>query len=189
MTKYYVYKLFVDEEVVYIGQTYKLRQRLKNHRDGWNSSIPKGIIDNFSPVEYYEFDSYIDMCLYEIYFINKYKPPYNKYYNNHFEKTKVKLCSISGVKTTIGKTVYLKRTPGKGKLIDMLLDAINNRASYGLPQKAWKKEIFSSGAFQTLPSSPPSKRSQTNLWHHPAIKQLEEDGIIEVSKNYIEFLK
>lgn len=71
--KYYVY-MFLDERnnVIYVGRTTELNKRMSGHKhlsDECYRSIKTRL--------YAELESYADMAIYELYYINKIKPKYN----------------------------------------------------------------------------------------------------------------
>jgi len=78
-----IYKLYNDKDnLLYIGKTKNIHQRINQHlaeknKISWKSTIDKIMIA--------EVDSDIDLELYETYLINKLKPIYNgaKLYNNN----------------------------------------------------------------------------------------------------------
>jgi hypothetical protein len=74
--KYYVYKfLDANDNVLYVGKTTKkLKYRLSGHYH-----LPKDCYTKISSIEYCTLFSKIDMDLYELYYINKYKPQYNSF--------------------------------------------------------------------------------------------------------------
>lgn len=64
----FVYRLIHNNEIIYIGKSTQINVRLTHHlRD-----------KDFDTVEVIQFDNEVDMCISEIYFINKYKPRLNK---------------------------------------------------------------------------------------------------------------
>lgn len=70
--KYYIYKyLNKDNEVIYVGLTTRpIKQRVKEHE------VEKLQEETYF-IEYAEVATKADMQMYEIYYINKYKPKYN----------------------------------------------------------------------------------------------------------------
>lgn len=72
-----LYKIYYDDDVVYLGRT---KQPLKDRIRGHVFSKPmhrKININQVSKIEYAEFKTEADMNLYEVYYINKLKPPLN----------------------------------------------------------------------------------------------------------------
>ena len=72
---YYVYKYYCDSELLYVGKTYnvyrRFRQHLQNEKESeWMQTV------NF--IEVAECNSRVDMALYEVYYINKCFPTINK---------------------------------------------------------------------------------------------------------------
>lgn len=64
----FVYRLIHNNEIIYIGKSTQINVRLTHHlRD-----------KDFDTVEVIQFDNEVDMCISEIYFINKYRPRLNK---------------------------------------------------------------------------------------------------------------
>ena len=72
-----LYRIFYGEEIVYLGRTMQpLQDRIRGHVFG-KPMHRKIDIDLVSRIEYCRFPTQADMYLYEIYLINKYKPPLN----------------------------------------------------------------------------------------------------------------
>jgi hypothetical protein len=74
---YTLYKIYYDDNLVYLGRTKQpLQDRIRGHL--FKKPMHKVIdINLVSKIEYAEFKTEADMYLYEIYFINKYKPAFN----------------------------------------------------------------------------------------------------------------
>lgn len=65
-------------EVLYIGSTKRLKFRMKSHFSKV-SHLPKDLYSNIHKIEYYSFkDNSANMYMYEVFYINKYTPTYNK---------------------------------------------------------------------------------------------------------------
>lgn len=72
-----LYRIFYGEDLVYIGRTMQpLQDRIRGHVFG-KPMHRKIDIDLVSRIEFCSYATQADMYLYEIYFINKYKPPLN----------------------------------------------------------------------------------------------------------------
>ena len=78
MTRFTLYKIFYDDYVVYLGRTKQpIAERLRGHF--FNKPMHKNInIMLVSRIEIAECKSQADMYLYEVYYINKLKPPINQ---------------------------------------------------------------------------------------------------------------
>lgn len=73
---FYVYKFLNSKnEVIYVGRTIDIDKRMSQHFN--KGHLPEKCYSEVSKVYYTEFSSYSDMCMYEIYLINAYKPVYN----------------------------------------------------------------------------------------------------------------
>lgn len=73
----YIYKFLNKEnEVIYVGHTQNLNNRLKQHF-GDSGHLDKAIYDEVEVVEYAEKESVNEVRIYELYYISKYKPKYN----------------------------------------------------------------------------------------------------------------
>ncbi len=73
-----LYKVYYDEKIVYLGRT---NQSLENRLRGHFLKKPMHrVLDprNVSSIEYATFNTVADMYVYEIYYINKLKPPLNR---------------------------------------------------------------------------------------------------------------
>lgn len=89
---FYIYKYVLNNDIVYIGQTQDLHRRIQNH------SKEIGLGDNNKIEIYYsQVPNKISMDIYEYLLIKKYKPKYNKQYNNDIEV----LCSLDKEPTWI----------------------------------------------------------------------------------------
>lgn len=77
--KYFVYKL-LDEKlnILYIGKTNNLKRRIQQHMS--TGFLPKDAIDEVKYISYICLPKQILSDIREIYYINKYKPKYNKQY-------------------------------------------------------------------------------------------------------------
>lgn len=91
MKMYYLYKFInKDNNVIYVGQTENLKKRIASHRAEkiWFNEIIK--------IEYHICKSKIDVDIYELYYINKYKSKYNSelLYRDNCSFELVDLCFI-----------------------------------------------------------------------------------------------
>jgi hypothetical protein len=74
---YILYKIYYDESIIYIGRTNQpLQNRIRGHlfKKPMHRSIDINLV---TKIEYATFKTEADRNLYEIYFINKEKPPFN----------------------------------------------------------------------------------------------------------------
>lgn len=87
--RYYIYLLKdIFDNCIYVGKTINLKQRISSHisirSSTWRNNNYFDIEEEnkksneIHKVEYAECYSEVDMCIYEIYYINKFKPKYNK---------------------------------------------------------------------------------------------------------------
>lgn len=74
----FVYR-FLDRNnnVIYIGKTKDIRQRISTHLST-SGHLPDACYRRINKIEYIDFPTTTDMSIYELYFINKFKPEYNK---------------------------------------------------------------------------------------------------------------
>ena len=70
--KYYVYKYYINDQLLYVGRTNNFIERFKQHLRE-NSEY-----DKVTKIDIATFDSDGDMMLYEKYYIMKFHPPLNK---------------------------------------------------------------------------------------------------------------
>ena len=77
-TTYTLYKIYSENCLLYIGRTKRpLHMRLRGHF--FKAPMHRGInIECVTKIEYATFPTEADMFLYEIYYINKCKPPLNR---------------------------------------------------------------------------------------------------------------
>lgn len=67
-----------DDEIIYIGKTKSLKNRISSH-----GHLPKECYDSIDRIEYITLDNSDEMGIYERYLINKHNPKYNKEFNNN----------------------------------------------------------------------------------------------------------
>lgn len=73
----YIYRFLNNEnEVIYIGKTDALNYRISNHFS--NGHLPKECYESVAKIEYLPMKSTTIMNIKELYYINLYKPMYNK---------------------------------------------------------------------------------------------------------------
>lgn len=72
-----LYRIWYENHLVYVGRTKQpLQSRIRGHM--FNKPMHRAInIHNVTKIEYTELQTEADMNLYEIYFINLWKPPLN----------------------------------------------------------------------------------------------------------------
>ena len=86
---YCLYKfLDADRNVIYIGQTTNLDQRICSHKSGYQSNFVDFDLQ-VDDIEYAIFQSEYQLCIYEIHYIAIYKPELNKQYNNNISEIKL----------------------------------------------------------------------------------------------------
>ena len=78
LSGFYVYFLWDNGEIVYVGQTHHLQRRLSIH-------LKDKVFDEYSFVEC---ENFIEMDSVELYFISKFKPKYNLRVGDGFESVK-----------------------------------------------------------------------------------------------------
>lgn len=66
-----------DFEVIYVGRTVNLNNRMRQHFGGKKGHLPVDCYKAVSRVDYLELNSKADMNIVELYFIGKYRPMYN----------------------------------------------------------------------------------------------------------------
>lgn len=74
---HYLYRIYYGDTIVYLGRTnQRLQDRIRGHlfKKPMHRTISIGLV---TKIEYAEFSSEADMNVYEIYYINKYKPALN----------------------------------------------------------------------------------------------------------------
>lgn len=73
---YFLYRFIKDNEIIYIGKTKDLYQRLKIHFSG-NGHLNHECYYDTDRIEYARLKTNTEMDILEIYYINKYSPKYN----------------------------------------------------------------------------------------------------------------
>ena len=88
--KKFVYKLLdKDFNVLYVGKTWDLKRRTFQHLNPKSSLFSKEDIEKIKYVSYLLLNSEIQGDLREIYYIAKYRPPFNKQYNYEYEDNNI----------------------------------------------------------------------------------------------------
>lgn len=82
-----LYKIYYGDTLIYLGRTKQpLKDRIRGHL--FKKPMHREIgINLVSKIEFAEFKSEADMNVYEIYYINKFKPPLNRDDKAHDELT------------------------------------------------------------------------------------------------------
>ena len=87
IVNYLVYKIYYNDELVYIGRTKQsLTDRLRMHFFG-NPLVPKLDLFKISKIEYASFDRESDQFVYEVYLINLFHPRLNSHDLAHDDLT------------------------------------------------------------------------------------------------------
>lgn len=74
----YIYKfLNIHDDVLYVGRTANIQQRLKHQHFTKNGHLPQTCYDNTHRIHYAEVASLNEAKTYELYYIERYKPQYN----------------------------------------------------------------------------------------------------------------
>ena len=79
----------LEWKIIYVGSAKNIDKRLKSHFSPKGSNVDKEAYKNTALVEILKTDSYGKALDYEQYFINKYKPHYNKRDKSHNINSKV----------------------------------------------------------------------------------------------------
>lgn len=75
--KYYVYKFCNKEnQIIYVGKSNDLTRRMNEHFSDYGH-LPKECYNNVAKIDFIVLNSEIDMNIYELYYINLYKPYFN----------------------------------------------------------------------------------------------------------------
>lgn len=77
--KYFIYKYVENNEIVYIGQTIHLQERISQH------SRESNFINFNGKIFYFTCNNRTEMDAYEYFLINKYQPKYNIQFKNKIE--------------------------------------------------------------------------------------------------------
>ena len=96
-SKSYVYR-FIDgnKKVIYVGKTNNLDKRYVQHFSK-NGHLSKDCYNSVWKIEYIKVDSEINALLLETYYINKYRPKYNKL-NKTYKATSLKDVNLKEIK-------------------------------------------------------------------------------------------
>ena len=77
--KYYVYRFSNSNgDLLYIGKTIDLKQRMQKHFT--SGHLEEAVYKQVKEVEYIELSSEVDQYMTEIYLINKFQPPFNSHH-------------------------------------------------------------------------------------------------------------
>jgi excinuclease UvrABC nuclease subunit len=75
--KGYVYRFLNNQgDIIYVGKTNDMKRRMRQHF--LRGHLPKECYKKTNEVQYIKFKSELESSIYEIYYINKFKPIFNK---------------------------------------------------------------------------------------------------------------
>lgn len=96
--KSYVYR-FIDKnkKIIYVGKTNNLDRRFGQHFNK-GGHLPKECYNSVWKMEYIKVDSELNALLLETYYINKYRPKYNKL-NKTYKATSTKNVNLKEIST------------------------------------------------------------------------------------------
>jgi len=120
--EYIVYYLLdKDENILYIGRTVDIVNRMRNHFENPNEVHNKEWKSNVVYVKYFELDNFDDMMEYEKGMIRKYSPTYNR----ALLKTKVSVNEIEEFKIVLKEYFLVKINVKEEDIINKLKEYIN----------------------------------------------------------------
>lgn len=121
--KYYIYK-FTNKngDILYIGKTINLKDRLKKHLSGTNQTNSKlKLYKEFKEIYYYECKNEKEMNELELYYIKLYKPQYNILsYNTSGEEDFQNICTDNIVWTEFKELKISKSLNEKIEVFELL---------------------------------------------------------------------
>lgn len=159
---YILYKIYYKNDLVYLGRTKQnLQIRLRGHFFG-KPMHRKIDINQVTKIEYANFKSESDMFLYEVYYINKYKPALNVGNKAHDDLT-INLPDIKFIEF-------------RCKLMDKWIAQINEENSKYEQEKKEKQIRFE------------LSRKMRKKWHNGEISEDEYYKFKENNDRYIESL-
>jgi hypothetical protein len=111
-----------NKEILYIGKTTSINQRMSQHFND-NEMLNIQWKKEIKYIRIYNFSNPIDMSIYEIYWINKYNPPHNKADNYKGYESELYLPDISN----IYEELNIDYIQTKNKITNFNLPLINNK--------------------------------------------------------------
>lgn len=118
--KSYIYR-FIDknQKIVYVGKTNNLTKRYNQHF-GNRGHLTKECYNSVWKVEYIKVDSELNALLLETYYINKFRPKYNKL-NKTYRSTNIENVNLKEIKDNwklyrIVNVSFAPKIPQKNKL-------------------------------------------------------------------------
>lgn len=95
--KSYIYRfLDANEKIIYVGKTNNLDKRYAQHFSK-KGHLPRECYNSVWKIEYIKTDTELNALLLETYYINKYRPQYNKL-NKTYKATSVKDVNLKEIK-------------------------------------------------------------------------------------------
>lgn len=174
-TKYYVYRFKdIDGNVIYVGKTNNLTNRMATHF-GINGHLDPKCYGSVEKIEYIEFKNKLDMDVKEIYYIDLFKPIYNKV-NKREGRMETEF-----VNKDEWKTFVLKNNEYVEKLEEELkeLEALNKETEKNL--------IYYKKRFHELNNEKASKADETIKLHRELKEVLENrKEIRKIGDEFIE---
>lgn len=116
--KSYIYR-FIDKnrKVIYVGKTNNLNKRYNQHF-GKKGHLTKECYNSVWKIEYIKVDSELNALLLETYYINKYRPKYNKL-NKTYRPTNIENVNLKEIKDNwklyriVNRSLQLENTEKK----------------------------------------------------------------------------
>lgn len=164
----FVYRLIHNNEIIYIGKSTQINVRLTYHlRD-----------KDFDTVEVIQFDNEVDMCISEIYFINKYKPRLNK----EFIYSDVKSMSLKELDSILWMNIgyytnYLNNENNENEIKKLMIQKLG--VNFGSIRLCFMRERY--GRFYVYVQNKSKKQKSLKIFEN----KNDAEKLVEDVRNYI----
>ena len=164
----FVYRLIHNNEIIYIGKSTQINVRLTHHlRD-----------KDFDTVEVIQFDNEVDMCISEIYFINKYKPRLNK----EFIYSDVKSMSLKELDSILWMNIgyytnYLNNENNENEIKKLMIQKLG--VNFGSIRLCFMRERY--GRFYVYVQNKSKKQKSLKIFEN----KNDAEKLVEDVRNYI----
>ena len=164
---FYVYRLLSEaRDVLYVGKTINLSNRINTHISG-RGHLPKEVSNSTRYVEVKKYKTKLDMDIHELYYINKLRPKYNK---KDVQTEKMSTSLDDGMSWEL----YMEVTSGSAELEDKIKQLKDTVQVY-------KKELQEKDGVikyllaKTDSIKPTKRRMSSRVSFHEAIEMLNRD--------------
>lgn len=166
MKKFYIYRYYnKNDEVIYVGLTARpIAKRVKEHE-------VEELQKETARIEYSTVESAADMRMYELFYINKYKPKYNK-----------RDLYKDGVNLSIPELKFIPFLSNKNAEFESIIKTATDCRVYNLLTKTGSIDVLLNNPYDT------NVNNKTVDISTNGVTELKEDALKDIIENLIDTL-